>query len=922
MTTTLAILSALFLYFLCGAGPALLLLPRNIGPQRLVAIPVVGLCGGILFTLFLARFGLTGHTIGVAALVFFSLLALAAVLKAPPSRAELKSALPVAILCLAGGAVVAWPLIYEGYGDYWGYANPDHALYIPIFEYLHTHPFGVPQADFLGTFRSLGLDAALKIGYDNSVILGISYFFSMLSMTTGIPVSLLFGVVTASVAVLVPASVFLLCNLALGLSRSACLVITGLSACSSLVAYTFYLQSLGTMTVMVILPAGIAFTVSYLNRPRWQVLLLLAMLVVGMYYDYFPGFAILGLAMAGISASGVLTRKYALRPVFILGGTVLAGLAAVSHGQALVILHRLLAESFSSRLATKEEELFVSFALALTERGLPFFWGLRVPYLPVPPTLLGSSDLTFAALFGLSACMFAVLGFCAWRRFSGICTEYFWAVGPTLTLMSLYVVTGNGYGAFKLIAWIHPLMLPGLAAGCFGILLLLRRTRFRALSVLPSFLLLAWAVLNVTYAVELGRNSLGISITGEGSLNNAPRLRFRAFRELQNVADAWGGQGIVIAVPDAVAQRWIMPFFRRSQSEFFPRVDLNVTDSVTRAVRAHPRGEFVLHWTDDSQELFGGPLDSAVWRNESFALTPLKSCRDILFFGTGWYRKELVPGSRSRWRHSFRWLRKRGELMVLSPSGRPKRLILKLVAGYGDPAPDRHLDLFLNGVKFDEIQFSGQTRTLSRPFAPTPPWSQIELAVRETAKPLPRKHALWNRWVPADARRLNVAIAEVALVDAQETDDGVQSAVSFNSPEDMNRAFLDGIYEDGWVGAAASIRLRVPAEPEAIKIAGTVPGVRVFSFPYRLDLYLDGKAAGQYYVSQAGAFRIRIPAGNLKIPLRPGWPVTLTIRPSGTFDGYSLGTSQDRRSLSILLSEVALTGGQGNLRRSAMGLTN
>lgn len=896
MNTIFVVLIAVALLLWCGMGPTLLLL-RKPSPYRLPAIPVIGLCSCVVLTFFLARFGLTGRSIAMAALVIFGVCNVLGWWVGRPSIAEFRSAIPVALFCFAAVAIAAWPLMRMGYGNYWGFANPDHAFYITVLSYLDAHSFGLPDSSYFSGFHELTGEGLANIPYGTSAILGISYFISMLSRLTNIPIPLLFGVSTAAVACIVPSSVFVLCSLGLQLPRRVSLVAAGLTACSSLVAYTFYLHSLGTMTVIAILPVGVASVLDYFRDPRFQKLALPALIFAGACFDYFPLFAILGLATASIALWAWFTGKARAGAVAVMGICSIGAPLAVWGPQVVTIFHRMLAESsFEGTQFSRTNELLVAFALVLTERGLPFFWGLRLPF--------GVGTGLFAWL-AVSALFFLGLGLGIWRKLSGLCGEYFCAIGAILGLVVVYAVKGTGgYGAFKIVAWIHPLVLAGLGASMMGLWHWLRIHGHRVLSLLPLLVLSAYAGLNLANALQLGRESMG----GDGaSLNNAPRLELKDFRELQEVAERWGSAGIVLALPDSVAQYWLMPFLGHSSgvTQFFPHIPLNVEDSSPLLTRDPPMGAYVLHWADGSQEVSGLPLDAAVWRNRRFALTPLAAFHDVMIFGQGWYRKEGVDNSPFEWQRHLRWLRKRGELLILNPSSKQKQVALDLVAGYGNSSPERHIDFYLNGEKFDEIDLHSQARVLTRPFTATAPWSQLELAIREDASPLARDHALWNRWVPTDARRLNVGVSAVSLIDAGQTDASLESAMNFG-PGKKVEGTVDGVYADGWIGESANVVLRVPARPEAIEIAGSIPGVSCFHFPYQVALALDGAPIEGARILVAGEFHLRVPLRG--IGLVPGRAVRIALGPFSTFTGRSQGSNNDDRKLSILLNRIALVG--------------
>jgi hypothetical protein len=222
--TIVAILTFLFLCYLCGLGPTLLLMRPDESPRRLVVMPVVGLCAYILFALPFAQFYLTGNAITPIALVFFSLLAVMGYRKSRITRKELRDCAPAILLGLFSAAVCGWPLIRSGYGNYWGLANPDQAYLMPVVDWVKTHPFGAPP-DFLrgDTIRGVPIQ----------VLFAIYYVMAAVSRITTIPAGLLFNVTELCLVYMVPGSVYALSD-ALGLPRRTCITSAALIACSSL----------------------------------------------------------------------------------------------------------------------------------------------------------------------------------------------------------------------------------------------------------------------------------------------------------------------------------------------------------------------------------------------------------------------------------------------------------------------------------------------------------------------------------------------------------------------------------------------------------------------------------------------------------------------------------------------------------------
>src|SRR5271157_5213047 len=241
MSTVLVTIVFILLMFWCGIGPVLLLLPRQTSARRVLLLPFVGLCAHMLFGIILARFDLTGHTISILALVFFSTLALWGLYRAPLSLKEIgQSVTPLLIAC-GSMALIALPLFQAGMDNYWGDANPDQAFLIQYVQWMYSHPFGVPP----------GLERLSSVAYrgvgENSFLL-VFYVISTVAAITRTAPDLLFNVAEAGLVFLVPPALFLFAE-ALGLSRRRSLLASACLGCSSLVAFTFCLDSLAALSV-------------------------------------------------------------------------------------------------------------------------------------------------------------------------------------------------------------------------------------------------------------------------------------------------------------------------------------------------------------------------------------------------------------------------------------------------------------------------------------------------------------------------------------------------------------------------------------------------------------------------------------------------------------------------------------------------
>src|SRR5207247_3048520 len=230
---------------------------------------------------------------------------------------------------------------------------------------------------------------------------------------------------------------------------------------------------------------------------------------------------------------------------------------------------------------------------------------------------------------------------------------------------------------------------------------------------------------------------------------------------------------------------------------------------------------------------------------------------------------------------------------------------MTLFAGYGNQSPSRHLILWVNGQKLQQVQFTGYARILSGSFLAASPWTHLEFEITEDASLIPREFGLWNRWIRQDPRHLNVAVSELALVSDQDGDVDLDTQLNLISQTKPNDVLFDGIYPDRWIGQQAEVQLRVPSRANAVEITGTVPDVSTFRFPYAVRAFVNGSSVGEKWVTTPGSFHLQFPLDNISLRNGNG-TLTITIKPESTFVGSELGLNQDRRRLSLLLDGIRI----------------
>lgn len=239
---------------------------------------------------------------------------------------------------------------------------------------------------------------------------------------------------------------------------------------------------------------------------------------------------------------------------------------------------------------------------------------------------------------------------------------------------------------------------------------------------------------------------------------------------------------------------------------------------------------------------------------------------------------------------------------MINPSRSPQRLRIAMVAGPGNRSPARTISLFLNGERIEQFAITGAAQLLTKPFVIPGPWSQIEILVDEDADPIPRRGALWNRWVPGEPRRLNVAVISIALARADSETNSLASSVDLGPPNGDTRLF-NGIFMDRWMGREATVTLAspVPAAKE-LSVRGMAPGGVGLPFPFHITPTFNGVRLPSCEIIGPGRFQAHCPVPEpVRRSVRSGQAIHIELRSERTFVGKA-----DPRQISLQLDRVEL----------------
>ena len=890
--TLILVLLAIATLFLAGYGPTLLLLDRKPEYSRFTVMPISGLACYIVLAHSLASLHLTGGWISLVASLVFGGLFVAVPRVRRLDREEFRQSLPVLAISCAGMIFAAWPLLHDGYNSYLAFGNADAAFNLTVFDDLQHHRYGEQLSSSLPYWSNTQF----------GLLFGVGYICILIARATGTNILKLHEVVSAGVVFAAPTAVFLFSIICLKAPRRTALIATAASAFSSLVCYTFYLQSLGAMTFIALLPAVLAAWSQLLETHQTRHVLWAALLFTGTSFGYYAGTPVIAALFAVAAAVAMIKRVVRWQDLLQWGGIV-AAVAIISFPALTVAtLRRSLLEAGSSRLAANLNgpEVLLSFAFALTEQYLPFFWGISIPPFAWD-SLFEPPKWGALATLGFSILLTGVLvGLLFWRWPPPVYVRA--QVAVLLTAIVYFVYQGNGYGAFKLAAWFSPVFLPFLVCGVApdpassGTRLWLSRCRY--------FVLISLTSLNMAWAIYLGHASLRNSGATGKSMSGFSGKDFDGLRSLSKIVPA--GSRVLLAIPHAVIQRWALTYTKSLKISVLPYLSLSPDEADAAeqlAASGAASARYILTWSAVNQDIVPSRRYHTVWQNAKFRLLPAETTRDFLIVGRGWYPMEALPESTQAWQHRFRWLRSNGELILLNASGKDMRLRLTMVSGYGQTSPLRSVTIALNGEKFDQFDISGTAAVITKPFRAQGFINRLSLILPDTASPVPRSWGLFNRWVPKDGRRLNVAVSKVELMaDDEYRAMRLPCRLDLSRPDAWDTPSLNGLYADHWVAGQAHVSLEPCGEPTAISIRGFIPDLPQSRPPFPITVVVNA-VPHRVEVNKPGPFQIGVP---LSPSVRGSAPYDIVIGGSRTFVPAELGLGPDRRRLSIMLDSIEI----------------
>jgi hypothetical protein len=669
----------------------------------------------------------------------------------------------------------------------------------------------------------------------------------------------------------------------------------GISACIALSSLYFYV---GQNSALPALPLLLTCVYLLLTRPGWRTLLMSALLANALFVNYF---AMLPYALApgGVLAIYLIAkRRLKLSHAVLLAVAFIATGVAVKLGMLYFTLDVL--KAWGGVIGQSlQRQYFLDF---LTELYFPVFMGVyNYPSNPWLVSWLGEAA-SRAVGAAIALALFGVYLVFVRRWFRDM------RDGPTRVLVvSTLVIYAAvwayytfdqqyGYAVFKMTAWLQFVVVPFMAYGL--------HTLLQGAQAMPAhgrfptlrrgaliFACVLYVVLNIVCSVLYAVNGAGRNTKNGYIVNHFGMSGNKDYLELAQALPRYvkPGQSVGLLFPDSIRQFWTAYYMRDIRASLLshnlmPGDDENLADPETRT-RVDYYGnvepvtnnyfhgatdDFYLTWgrDDPNKDIadpgFKGP---PVWENGSFRLYSAKTARDILYTGTGFYRLEYLQPVTTYFSPPVRrWSADGGELFLLRPSV-PKgqyRIAFEAIVGYEYPSESRTLEFWRDGKKFGETVITSTARVISPPFEANPDVTRIVIAVREKNASLPRRLGIWNRSVPGDYRRMNIAFSNISALPP-----GAQMAgppklgekLPFLSWHELAHSF-DGIEQDGWMGVRARVTMAVPAGAQRVVVFAMAAGNLGLKFPMEITGRINGRAMAQK-LEHPGSFE-------MELALQPG----------------------------------------------------
>ncbi len=803
----LAAVQALFL--LLGLGITARVRPLCRSGWAIALAPVVGHLALIVFALGLAtRFAAGGPAVLAAAGILLAVTASAAraVREASARFARSRAMRTLTVLALAVQLLNSAGLVASGVATYNGNANLDAWYYAMDTDLLQSRRYFEPLAP--EPLRPLlhTIPPVTRVGAEWSVLLVAEVF----------PLGVVpaFNLTLASFLPLVCVAAAYFAREGIRLPWRWALLAAGLAGIHSSLSLAYLNQHLGQVLSLAVAP--IAVTSASRCRRDTASAAVAGLIASAALFAYWPTAPLVAIPI--VLVAGAHAWRRSLEPRMV-AAFVATAIAVVVLGSPVVVIDSLGAVAHARRTASRNDPALLAFNPYLTEELLPLaagvvhpgaFTGWRLVEGPKPAPRAYASMAVHHAI-ALAVIALALAGVASQiRRRRPLLPA---ALGTAVVLMAAMVHGEYGYGAYKLVSWMHVAFVVAFVAGA-QYAWSARRSRTWRMAAATVIVLCAAFNLRLT-----GSRVLASVVAQPDTYLAGPLFaRNPDWQDLERWSAAAPGP-VLVGLHPHVAQYWASFRLRRSGYAFLvPQDTLGASGASEQAHHATLKDvpDDLPPLTLDPQAVsacplfldWAGPIDIArnvppttpVARDATFALYRMDDVTEFLSVREGWYGVEaLDPAGRGT--STFRWMSPRASLLLFRFPAQLIRLVLGVQSGVGLPTLDRRVTVRHRGQPLATFDVEGSARLATPPFVPDTPFDEIVLEVAGAPRPMPRALTLWNRWALHDPRPLALGVSDVQ---ARRVGEAAGSDGAFARrwrPREIRAQLLyDGLHADDWMG--------------------------------------------------------------------------------------------------------------------------
>lgn len=882
----LMILLAYGLLSFLGLGLTLSCLPSKLRSYSFFISPAIGYVSFCFFTIWASALTnaplLKTNWWTLCGLAGWAIIALVRYRGELPNISHAAKLLPMLLGVMA--FAVFFPALHQGIDLYLGTANPDFYQSLSLHEALvrFQAKFWVKHSDLplVGPFLEM-YPAAFQARFG-----GVAYSVQLEQLFGITPRTALMTSIIAFLWCL-PGTVYFFCNTVLEFDKKSALLSALLVAVAAPTTMSFVHTFIGQNSALAIFPLAIALIYLALRERSMGMILLSALVLNGMIWLY------------------VMALPYVLVPFGVYGAIKIyrQGWRSVGWWPTAAIL--LVASSAAVHLVVfRESKKFFSdlfgflgkmtqshyYADFLTEEVFEYATGLTSYPLSQNMLFHSVSHSTAPILISIGIAL-AGAYFLSVRLWSKTAPQD--AVFITLSLIATYVAVWvkytfmilYGYASFKMSAWLQFLVVP-----FFGWYILKnweviqednqRFAKWRAYAIF-TLLVPVYVGLNLASTLDYGLKSYGRDRIHGSLINSYGIAGNKDFNELPKALKPLVPTHSTIALGfgDSIENFWAAYYVDHSANlatilshEEIPFEDAYLPDIHSRKYK-DSLGQVQL----DNQKFFhdgladyyllpgsknlntdiidSNAIGQPLWNNNTFALYKKGDIHDLIRLGRGYYRAEHMDVNKLGywWPETFRWSAEGGEIYHFMPllPGKPYQVEFSAITGLGLASGKRIIELWHDGVKFDEVVVDGTARIVSKPYFPTEGVNRLILRVKEKVVLVPRAIGLWNRNLPRRSTPINILFSNIHIVNSSQVlpetfpiGKTVEAKDLFNKAKAFN-----GFDVDGWVRERGEFTANISTSIGKVSLDVLIPGNLGFSFPYKVQFILNGTPVERLFAS-------------------------------------------------------------------------